>query len=995
MKKFIILFLSLIFMLTVSVPVTVFAASTTVGSAGDLITALANSSITDITVSGGATISTGSIISIPSGKTVTFASGGDYLTIGCTINNNGTIINNNNSLVNNGTIKNNGSIVNNGKLYNSSTITNIGTISNIGTFSSTGTINNSGTITSSGTWTNTGTYSGNAVGVDNPVELINGSNITYYTTFQAAVAVINNTGYELRLLKDLTIDGNVTMPIVGFTLSGAKSGGGVSTLTVNNGDFNTNAAVVLKDIKLAHTGTGGNFNTYYQGITDATKYYKTDLTVQTGVTFSDVDIVGKSGTLDPSTNSVKGSVLNIQGNTDLGSNSILDINNINISNGGTLKVGSLKTGNLSFNNGGTLDITGTGGLTVTGTLSSNGSGDNTLSLPAPSDHSGTVYGAILTNTSIGGTSPIKICPTSGVSFSNKSKLIYLNNTTVADNKFVSGVSVFSAAKRTLDSKQYITFINSTNTTLSCAEASITYGIESFTLKAAVKDGANTALTSGAVKFYKGTSTSGSLLATLGLDSSGSAQYAVNAKDYAAIGDNWFYALYEDSSDYYSQSSGTAKVQMNGKILSISDVSISSKAFDGTTAATITGINLSGIVGTDNVTAGAIAVFADTGAGKNKVVNLSDIKLGGDDAGKYTIESTSTNISTTAEITKATPIVQLTASPLAGAVYGDTISLTASITGAAIGTVPSGTVKFYNGSTLLETVACTAEGKAIYTLNNAPLGNYSFSAVYSGDANYNTATGSTDSYIVSKKIQAGLTVSGVPAEIYYGDSSFTLGTAGGSGDGVISYAVSTGTSISVGAAAGTVTIVGTGESVVTVSKAGTEIYEPISAKVTVDVAAKSLTISGISVKDKAYDGTTAATMTGINLSGTVGTDNVTVGAIAVFTDADPGENKVVELSGIHLAGNDAGKYTIASTVAAITTTAIISKAAPTVQLIAPNASSVVPGSTVSLTAIVTGAANGAVPTGPVVFFKGDVELGTACMYKRSGNLCMEQYTGRHL
>jgi hypothetical protein len=979
MKKIHILFLSLIIMLTVFAPATVFAGSTTtVGSASDLITALANSSITDITVSGGATITTSSKISIPSGKTVTLASGGDYLTLGCEIDNNGTIINNNNNLGNNGTITNNGSIVNNGKFYNNSTITNTGTISNIGTFSNTGTIHNeSGTITSSGTWTNTGTYSGNAVTVDNPVELINGSNITYYTTLQAAVAAINNAGYELRLLKDLTIEGNVTMPIVGFTLSGAKSGGGVSTLTVNNGDFNTTAAVVLKDITLAHTGTsGGNFNTYYQGITDTTKYYKTDLTVQTGVTFSDIDIVGRSDTLDPSTNTAKGSALNIQGNADLGSNSILDIQNINISNGGTLKVGSMQTENLSFNNGGTLDITGTGGLTVTGTLSSNGSGDNTLSLPAPSDHSGIVYGAILTNTSIGGTSPIKICPTSGVSFSNKSKLIYLNNTTVADNKFVSGVSGFSAAKRTLDSKQYITFINSTNTTLSCAEAPITYGIESFTLKAAVKDGNNAVVTSGTVKFYKGTSTGGSLLATVGLDSSGNAQYSVNAKDYAAIGDNGFYALYEDSSDYYSQSSGTATVHMNVKSLSISDVSISNKPFDGTTDAMITGINLSGLVGTDSVTASAIAVFADAGTGKNKTVDLSDIKLGGDDAGKYTIATTSASISTTAEITKATPIVQLTASPLTGAVYGDTVSLTASVTGAVIGTVPSGTVKFYNGSTLLETVACTAEGKAVYALNNVPLENYSFSAVYSGDANYNTAIGSIDSYIVSKKIQADLTVSGVPAETYYGDSSFALSTAGGTGDGAISYEVTTGTSISVDAANGTVTIVGTGKSVVTASKAGTEIYEPISAEVPVDVAVKSLTISKISIKDKAYDGTVAATITGIILSGIVGTDNVTAGAVAVFTDADIGENKAVDLSDIHLAGNDAGKYTIASTAAAITTTAIISKAAPAVQLTAPNATSLVPGDTANLTATVTGAPNGAVPSGSITFFKGDVELGTA-------------------
>ncbi|WP_281168524.1 S-layer homology domain-containing protein [Anaerovorax odorimutans] len=275
--------------------------------------------------------------------------------------------------------------------------------------------------------------------------------------------------------------------------------------------------------------------------------------------------------------------------------------------------------------------------------------------------------------------------------------------------------------------------------------------------------------------------------------------------------------------------------MNAKALTVGTVSISDKAYDGTTDATITAINLYGIVGTDNVSASAVAAFKTSDVGENKAVDLSAIQLTGVGAGNYVIQGTAADIATTAKITKADPSAQLSASPATSAALGDEITITASITGAASGTEPSGTVTFYNGSTVLGTDACTA-GQATYTWSGAAVGTYSLSAKYSGDVNYNEATSAAINYSVSKNSQAALTVSGMPSEIHYGDAAFTLTATGGSGSGAISYTVKSGTSVNVNASTGVVTVVGAGESTITVTKAGSDIYAPVSTEVMVSVTA---------------------------------------------------------------------------------------------------------------------------------------------------------------
>ena len=86
-----------------------------------------------------------------------------------------------------------------------------------------------------------------------------------------------------------------------------------------------------------------------------------------------------------------------------------------------------------------------------------------------------------------------------------------------------------------------------------------------------------------------------------------------------------------------------------------------------------------------------------------------------------------------------------------------------------------------------------------------------------------------------------------------------------------------------------------------------------ASVTADIAAKPVTVSGITASNKTYDGTTDATLdcTNATLSGKLEDDNLTVTATGAFEDANVGD-KTVNLSDLTLGGTDKDNYVLAAT-----------------------------------------------------------------------------------
>ncbi|NOT18892.1 MAG: filamentous hemagglutinin N-terminal domain-containing protein [Sideroxydans sp.] len=331
-------------------------------------------------------------------------------------------------------------------------------------------------------------------------------------------------------------------------------------------------------------------------------------------------------------------------------------------------------------------------------------------------------------------------------------------------------------------------------------------------------------------------------------------------------------------------------------LAVTGLSASSKTYDASTVATLTGTATVAALGGDSVTLGgtAIGAFADKNAGTGKAVTVSGNTLAGTDAGNYNlIQQTGLN----ADISKADlAVTGLSASSkeydaTTVATLGGTAAVTAlgndsvSVSGSAIGSFANknvGTAK-----------AVTVAGN---TLSGTDAGNY----------NLVQQTGlSAD---ISK---ANITIVGLSAasKTYDATTTATLtGTAYVAALGSDSVSVS-GTAVGtfVDKNAGT----GKGVNVAGLSLGGADAGNynvGQQTSITADIAPKSVSVSGISASNKTYDGTTTATVstTSANIAGLVSGDTVTVSATGTFADKNVANGKTVALSS-NYSGADAGNY----------------------------------------------------------------------------------------
>ena len=87
--------------------------------------------------------------------------------------------------------------------------------------------------------------------------------------------------------------------------------------------------------------------------------------------------------------------------------------------------------------------------------------------------------------------------------------------------------------------------------------------------------------------------------------------------------------------------------------------------------------------------------------------------------------------------------------------------------------------------------------------------------------------------------------------------------------------------------------------------------------TASIARAALTVSGITAADKAFDGSTAATVSTANatLAGKFGSDDITLASTGQFSDAAAGVGKTVNLSSTY-GGADIGNYLVTGQAQAI-------------------------------------------------------------------------------
>ncbi|GAB2562332.1 filamentous hemagglutinin N-terminal domain-containing protein [Dyella jejuensis] len=348
----------------------------------------------------------------------------------------------------------------------------------------------------------------------------------------------------------------------------------------------------------------------------------------------------------------------------------------------------------------------------------------------------------------------------------------------------------------------------------------------------------------------------------------------------------------------------------------------SKVYDGTTAATIAGSNLtatglvngnviataSGSYGSPNAGSG----IAVTGPGAISAITLTDAS-GTIPVYGYTLSgaAVSANVGT---ITPAPLTATIINNPTkvyngttSAAVTSNDYSLSGFVAGQGAAVSQHSPTAYASATAGTETITATFSSTDFTANAGTNLNNYILPATASG---LGTIT------------PAPLLISGVLAtsKVYDGTASDTLNTGAASLYGVISGdagAVALDSSAALGTFSqsnvGNGLAVAASGFVLTGSKALDYVLtqpQGLSANIT----PLALSIAGVTANSKVYDATNAATLNlgGATLSGVIAGDNVTLsdsGASATFGQSNVGNNLAVTATGFTLGGTAAGNYTI--------------------------------------------------------------------------------------
>ncbi|MCX6197339.1 MAG: YDG domain-containing protein [Flavobacteriia bacterium] len=254
--------------------------------------------------------------------------------------------------------------------------------------------------------------------------------------------------------------------------------------------------------------------------------------------------------------------------------------------------------------------------------------------------------------------------------------------------------------------------------------------------------------------------------------------------------------------YNTAPSVNQTLTINQKELTVSGATATSRAYDATNIATITGATLVGVVGLDIVNVIGGGTFADAIPEINKTVTPF-LTLNGADASKYSLTQPT---GLTATISQATQLIMFGA--LADKTYGD-----AAFNLFATGGNSGSPIVFTSSDPMVATVL----GNTVTIVGVGPV---TITASQAGNSNYNPAVDVSQLFTINKANQT-ITFNALVNRTT-ADNSFTLGGFASS-NLALSYASS---NAAVASISGTlVTIVGPGSTTITVSQAGNNLYNP--------------------------------------------------------------------------------------------------------------------------------------------------------------------------
>ena len=345
-----------------------------------------------------------------------------------------------------------------------------------------------------------------------------------------------------------------------------------------------------------------------------------------------------------------------------------------------------------------------------------------------------------------------------------------------------------------------------------------------------------------------------------------------------------------------------------KALTVSGLVAANKVYDATTKATVTGGTLNGLVGGETLgLSGLSGAFGDKNAGTAKTVTVSGATLA-DGTGLASNYTVSNPTGVTANINQAT-ISSVTNVVADSKVYDGGTSVTFGSATATFNGMFSGDSLAIGGTKAAFSDKNAGTDKAVtisfLTLGGTDAANYTLATT--------TATGTGT--ITPKAV----TITGMTAVNKVYDGSTKASVSGGAISGTVGAET-------LGAAGLVATFadkdVGTGK---TVTTTGTTLingnngglasnYTVTNPTFTADITPKALTVTGMTAGTRAYDGTTAATLSGGALSGLVSGETLVVsGGTGVFADKNAGNGKAVTVSGVGIADGTglASNYTVSN------------------------------------------------------------------------------------
>jgi hypothetical protein len=366
---------------------------------------------------------------------------------------------------------------------------------------------------------------------------------------------------------------------------------------------------------------------------------------------------------------------------------------------------------------------------------------------------------------------------------------------------------------------------------------------------------------GTIQFKDGSSVIGT--ATL---SSGTAVFTILT---LTVGTHTITAVYSGDANYTGSTSASLTQTVNKAGSSISVVSGTNPSTYGTSV-TFTATITPGATGTVTFKDGGATLGTGTLSGGSTSYTTSALAVGSHSVTAVYSGDSNFNGSTSAVLSQTvnkTASATSLSSSLNPSPYGTYVTFTVNVTAGA-----TGTVTLMDGANTLDTLTLSS-GSAIALISSLTVGTHSITAVYGGDANFNSSTSAVLTQIVNKATLTVSLSSSINPSTYDGSVSFTASVHGLNGELVTFYDGSTtlGTAtLSFWSAKLTISSLTVGSHSITAVYAGDVDYNSSTSAVLTQIVnqAASTTSLASSVNPSTYG--TSVTFTATVTSGATGT-----------------------------------------------------------------------------------------------------------------------------